>query len=127
MENIMENIYKNKIHLEPPTGLLNDPNGLCFFNDTYYLFHQWNRFKCDHSYKEWGLFTSTDLLNWKHQGSAILPDTPKDSHGVYSGSAITADQRLRIFYTGNTRNKLGLRKSYQNIAESTDGHTYIKK
>lgn len=123
----MKNIYKNKIHLEPPTGLLNDPNGLCFFDDTYYIFHQWNRFKCDHSYKEWGLFTSNDLISWKHHGSAILPDTPKDSHGIYSGSAIVYKQKLRVFYTGNTRNELGLRKSYQHIAESIDGNTYIKK
>lgn len=122
----MENHYKNLIHLEPPNGLLNDPNGLTYFNGEYYVFHQWNRFSCNHTYKEWGLFKSKDLLNWKHEGSAILPDCMTDSHGVYSGSAVATDNELKIFYTGNTKNQLK-RKSYQCIVESKDGRTFIKK
>ncbi|WP_082785087.1 glycoside hydrolase family 32 protein [Streptococcus halotolerans] len=122
----MKNHYKNKIHLEPPQGLINDPNGLSYFNGEYYVFHQWNRFSCNHTYKEWGLFKSKDLLTWEHKGSAILPDSQIDSHGVYSGSAVVAEDKLRIFYTGNTKSKFG-RKSYQCLVESEDGQTFIKK
>lgn len=122
----MRNHYKNNFHLEPPQGLLNDPNGLVYFQGNYYVFHQWNRFACDHTYKEWGLFTSPDLLRWKHQGSALLPDSKQDSHGVYSGSAVTFKQGLKVFYTGNVK-KSQLRKSYQKMAVSIDGRTFIKK
>lgn len=79
----MENIHKNILHLEPSRGLLDDPNGLVQFNGKYYVFHQWNRFGLDHSYKEWGLFTSSDLLHWHHEGSAILPDSMLDKDGRY--------------------------------------------
>lgn len=121
----MKNIHKNNIHLEPPRGLLNDPNGLSYFRGKYHVFHQWNRFECNHSYKEWGLFTSENLIDWIHEGSAILPDSNKDRHGVYSGSAIVVHDKLRIFYTGNTKYG-GIRKSYQCLASSDDGRTYLK-
>ncbi|MEY8463224.1 glycoside hydrolase family 32 protein [Streptococcus merionis] len=119
------NYYKNNFHLEAPNGLINDPNGISYFQGTYYVFHQWNRFACDHSYKEWGLFLSENLVDWSHSGSAILPDSPQDSHGVYSGSAIVFNNELRIFYTGNTKLN-STRKSYQQSVVSKDGQTFLK-
>ena len=58
-------IKRQKYHLEPDRGLLNDPNGLVFYKDMYHVFFQWNRFEKNHSYKEWGHFTSKDLLHGK--------------------------------------------------------------
>lgn len=84
----MDNLYKMTYHIEPNRGLINDPNGFIQYKDTYYFFHQWNRFGLDHSYKEWGLFTSKDMLHWQSQGSAILPDREEDRNGVHSGSSI---------------------------------------
>ena len=121
----MENLYKNHYHLEPPRGLLNDPNGLTYFQGNYYVFHQWNRFVLNHSYKEWGLFTSNDLLRWKHQESALLPDSEKDLSGVYSGSAIVIEDKLHLFYTGNSKIN-GSRRSLQCQAISEDGKTFQK-
>lgn len=79
----------------------------------------------DHGYKEWGAFTSSDLNNWDHLGSALLPDSKEDSDGVYSGSAIEHDNKLYVFYTGNTKNS-GTRKTYQRMAYSSNGCTFIK-
>ena len=53
-------IKRQKYHLEPDRGLLNDPNGLVFYKDMYHVFFQWNRFEKNHSYKERGHFTSKD-------------------------------------------------------------------
>ena len=121
----MENLYKNHYHLEPPRGLLNDPNGLTYFQGNYFVFHQWNRFDLNHNYKEWGLFTSKDLLRWKHQGSALLPDSDKDLSGVYSGSAIVIEDKMHLFYTGNSKID-GRRRSLQCQAISEDGKTFQK-
>ena len=79
----------------------------------------------DHGYKEWGAFVSSDLNNWEHLGSALLPDSKEDSEGVYSGSAIEHDNKLYVFYTGNTKNN-GTRKSYQRMACSSNGCTFTK-
>lgn len=121
----MENTYRNFFHIEPKKGLLNDPNGLIHFNNKYYFFHQWNRYEVNHCYKEWGLFTSADLVNWVNEGSAILPDGPEDKDGVYSGSAIENNGEMYLFYTGNVKDN-GIRKSYQKMAISKDGRTFIK-
>lgn len=122
----MENLYKMTYHIEPDRGLMNDPNGFIQYKDTYYFFHQWNRFRLDHSYKEWGLFTSKDMVHWKSQGSAVVPDREEDRNGVHSGSSIEYDGKLYLFYTGSNKSN-GIRKSCQCIAVSEDGQTFIKQ
>lgn len=119
-------IKRQKYHLEPDRGLLNDPNGLVFYKDMYHVFFQWNRFEKNHSYKEWGHFTSKDLLHWNWEGSALLPDQFYEQNGVYSGSALIKDGQLRLFYTGNNKSG-GVRKSSQCLAVTEDGKTFQKK
>ncbi|MBM6751571.1 glycoside hydrolase family 32 protein [Mediterraneibacter glycyrrhizinilyticus] len=116
---------KQHFHLEPPRGLLNDPNGLSYFNGKYYVFFQWNRFVKDHSYKEWGMFTSPDMVRWTFEGSALLPDQTYDMCGVYSGSGLVIDEKLYLFYTGNVK-KGGKRKSHQCMAVTENGQKFLK-
>ena len=33
--------YRQKFHIQPTTGLLNDPNGFAYFNGEYHLFYQY--------------------------------------------------------------------------------------
>lgn len=116
---------RQQYHLEPDCGLLNDPNGLAYFKGKYHVFFQWNRFAKNHSYKEWGLFTSPDLCSWEFEGSAILPDQSYDKDGVYSGSGYVIQDKLYLFYTGNTK-ACGKRKSRQCMAVSEDGKKFLK-
>lgn len=113
-------------HLEPYRGLMNDPNGLARFKGKYYVFFQWNRFEKNHSYKEWGYFTSEDMVDWEFSGSALVPDRRFDCDGVYSGSAIEIDGMLYIFYTGNNKQN-GIRTSRQCLAVTEDGKKFLKK
>lgn len=122
----MNNPYKMSYHIEPAKGLMNDPNGLIQFKGTYYFFHQWNRFGLDHSYKEWGLFTSKDMIHWESQGSAVLPDREEDYHGIHSGSSIEYDGRMYLFYTGSNKRN-GIRKSCQCVAVSDNGQVFVKQ
>ena len=120
-------INKKQIyHLEPPKGLMNDPNGLAYFNNEYYVFFQWNKFEKNHTYKEWGLFKSSDMIEWKFYGTSLKPDKEYDVKGVYSGSGIIIDEKLHLFYTGN--NKINnMRKSSQCLAISQDGKFFHKE
>lgn len=115
-----------KYHLESDVGLLNDPNGLVYFKNKYYIFFQWNRFEKSHNYKEWGLFTTVDFKNWNFRRSAIVPDQEYDLDGVYSGSAYVIKDKLHIYYTGN-RKKNGIRKSSQCLVVTEDGKKFEKK
>lgn len=90
-------------HLEPQTGLLNDPNGFSFFNGKFQLFYQNWPFGPAHGLKQWVHTESSDLIHFKETGIKLEPDHPHDSHGAYSGSAYAIDDKLFLFYTGNVR------------------------
>jgi beta-fructofuranosidase len=108
-----ESNFLPRCHIRPQSGLLNDPNGFSYYNGKWRLFYQAFPFGAAHGLKSWGYLTSRDLVRWKYEGLAILPDTPFDSCGAYSGSAIEAGKALNIFYTGNAMNENGKRLSCQ--------------
>ncbi|SES35884.1 sucrose-6-phosphate hydrolase [Salisediminibacterium halotolerans] len=113
-------------HVMPPVGLLNDPNGWIHWNGVYHLFYQWNPFAPDHSTKFWGHVTSTDLVHWKEEPTALVPSEWYETHGCYSGSAIDYNGKLTLMYTGNVKDEHNERSSYQCTAASADGTTFVK-
>ncbi|AMV61446.1 Sucrose-6-phosphate hydrolase (EC 3.2.1.B3) [Pediococcus damnosus] len=108
--------WRTDYHIQPATGLLNDPNGFSYFNGKWQLFYQSYPFGPVHGLKSWFHIESKDLVHWKNIGPALLPDSKFDSQGVYSGSALPVKNSLFIMYTGNTRDTNWRRHSYQNGA-----------
>lgn len=91
-------------HLQPPTGWLNDPNGLCVYKGQYHAFYQYAPFAADGSgAKFWGHAVSTDLVHWQPLPVMLCPDQPYDIHGVYSGSALVEGEEMYLYYTGNVK------------------------
>ncbi|MBO1305175.1 sucrose-6-phosphate hydrolase [Enterococcus sp. 669A] len=103
-------------HIQPESGLLNDPNGFSYFNGKWYLFYQAYPMGAVHGVKSWYQLTSENLIDWQPEGFALLPDSSYDSHGVYSGSGIVVDDELVLAYTGNVRDENWQRQSYQMLA-----------
>lgn len=100
----MKNDFRQKLHLEPLKGWLNDPNGLSFFNGEYHVYFQYSPDSAEGKGRKcWGHWCSPDLLNWKFTGTVLLPDTPEDRSGVYSGCGFVKDDTLYLFYTGNVK------------------------
>jgi len=58
---IEQSSYRQHFHIQPETGLLNDPNGLMFYNGTYYVSHQWFPLGAVHGLKYWFNYTSRHL------------------------------------------------------------------
>ncbi|PLT33413.1 sucrose-6-phosphate hydrolase [Bacillus sp. V5-8f] len=108
--------WRQTFHIQPHTGLLNDPNGFSYYNGFYHLFYQWFPLGPVHGMKYWYHVKSKDLVNWEDVGIGIEPDRDYDSHGAYSGSAIEHEGKLYLFYTGNTRNENWIRHPYQCLA-----------
>lgn len=129
------------IHFMPPTGWLNDPNGLCVFRGTFHVFHQYSpNWPASAAPRGWGHFYSDDLVHWKHQGMVIAPDTPDDASGAYSGSALVvpgaaADggDALYLYYTGNVKEPGEHdyvhegRRANQILVTSDDGFSFSPK
>lgn len=109
--------FRQTYHIQPQTGLLNDPNGLIYFNGQYLLSHQWFPFGAVHGLKYWFHYKGENLVHLKPQGPIIKPDTPFDSHGVYSGSAFEFEGQLYYMYTANQRTASWERKSTQMLAK----------
>ena len=95
--------HRQRFHIQPPVGWLNDPNGLCKVGDTYHVFYQYSPFNPNGGVKMWAHVTSRDLLHWEQQPVMLYPDEPFDCHGAYSGSALYEDGKLWLFYTGNIK------------------------
>lgn len=80
--------WSQRFHLMPEAGWLNDPNGLCQKDGMFHAYYQNSPFDVDGGLKCWGHATSRDLVTWEPGGVVLVPDTPFDCHGVYSGSSV---------------------------------------
>ncbi len=119
--------YRQKFHIQPTTGLLNDPNGFSYYNGEYHLFYQWFPLGPVHGVKHWYHVSSKDLVNWKDCGVGIIPTEYFESHGAFSGTGMVHDDKLYLFYTGNTRNEEWVRRPYQCLAIMDSDNKIIKK
>lgn len=107
---------RNNYHFQPPFGLINDPNGLSYFNGEYNIFFQWNPFSCEHKFKHWGLIKTKDFINYTIPKVVLAPVDYYDKNGCYSGSAIERNGILELLYTGNVKDENDNRLSYQCVA-----------
>ncbi len=125
------------IHLAPPIGRLNDPNGLLVDGDAYHVFYQFGPFHPGRKLVYWGHASSPDLLTWSQHGPAIVPDSAYDRSGAYSGGALVLDDdeaarapagaRFQLFYTGNLKDPVtGVRTSTQALVTSPDLARFTK-
>lgn len=116
-----------RLHLAPPVGRLNDPNGLIYDGTTYHAFYQYSPLHPQQAVF-WRHATSTDLTHWEDQGTAIAPISWYDKSGCYSGSGFVApDGRYEFFYTGNVKDAAGNRNTYQALFTSQDqGRTFTR-
>lgn len=115
--------FRQKLHLMPPVGWLNDPNGLCQFKGIYHAFFQYSPFNAEGGVKMWGHYTSRNMIDWEYQGVTLYPDQPFDCSGVYSGCAFIEDGEMYLYYTGNV--KLEDRDDYDYINGGREANTVL--
>lgn len=86
--------YRPRIHFTAEKYIINDPNGLIYYQGEYHLFHQYNIEEQIH----WGHAVSTDLVHWKRLPLAIFPD---EIGQIWSGSIVADEKnhRLAAFFT----------------------------
>ena len=100
--------HRPRYHFLPPSGWMNDPNGLIQWEGRYHLFYQYSPefgdVPASHhtaTLKHWGHAVSDDLVHWEHWPVALTP-TPggPDKDGCYSGCAVDNDGVPTLVYTG---------------------------
>ena len=103
-----ENEFINKINIEEkplfhfsaPVGWINDPNGFSSFNKEYHLFYQYHPYSTNWGPMHWGHSKTKDFIKWENLPIALAPDEKYDDKGCFSGSAIEADGKHILLYTG---------------------------
>lgn len=101
IEKVNSDPNRLKFHLMPPTGFMNDPNGLYQKDGVYHIYFQYTLFNPDWGLKTWGHYTTRDMLAFKEEEPFLYPDIREDRGGVFSGSAYIAENKIHFFYTGN--------------------------
>ena len=115
--------FRQKFHLIPPTGWLNDPNGLCQSDGVFHAFFQYSPFDPEGGAKLWGHYTSRNMIDWEDTGVPLYPDQPFDCSGVYSGCAYLEDGQMYLYYTGNV--KLEDRDDYDYVNTGREANTVL--
>lgn len=82
-------------HYVNPEGNLNDPNGLCFWQDNWHLFYQ--AYPPEDPRQHWGHAISKDLIHWRDLPYAIYPDPEKC---CFSGATFVEENRVIAMYHG---------------------------
>lgn len=125
-ERVMKSRWRTQFHVQTPAGLLNDPNGFCFWNGRWHLFYQWFPFGAVHGMKHWYHVSSDDLVTWKNEGIALKPSRYEERNGCYSGCAYPDGDELYLVYTGNCKDDNNVRFVNQLMAKM-DVHGTVTK
>lgn len=96
--------YRPAYHFVSPENMLNDPNGLCFWQGRWHLFYQAypaDEFPDPTDIKKrrqhWGHAVSDDLVHWRDLPYAIYPGPERM---CFSGSTVVEEDRVVAFYPG---------------------------
>ena len=112
--------FRPVYHHSPQYGWMNDPNGMFYKDGVYHLYYQWNPYGSQWENMTWGHSTSTDLIHWQAQPTAIETDA---LGSIFSGSCVVDKKNDRVvaFYTSAGQHQT------QSMAVSRDnGRTFEK-
>ena len=97
--NLYSETLRPQIHYSGRRGLINDVNGMIYYNGQYHLYYQHDPFNWEGAdQKFWGHAISTDMVHWQELPEAIYPYAYGD--WVWSGSAVIDSANTGGFQTG---------------------------
>ena len=123
MNHCEKDYYRPVYHITPPSGWMNDPNGLIQFKGKYHVFYQYYPDAPRDGPKHWGHVRSDDMIHWEQLPIALKPDAEYEQ-GCWSGSAVDNNGELTLIYTAHHDGRNP--KETQCAAFSSDGVNFVK-
>lgn len=115
-----------RLHLTPPAGWMNDPNGMFSVDGQLHVTYQYHPDAPEWGRMSWGHAASRDLLHWEHLPVALTPgDTGPDTFGCWSGCIVDVRPEARLLYTA-VRLEGETRVATICQARSTDRANWVK-
>lgn len=99
-ENKVIETYRQKAHLQPPIGWMNDPNGFLTIAGEQHVFYQYYPYDSVWGPMHWGHAKTKNGREWIHLPVALAPDEAYDQKGCFSGTAMLTKETLTLMYTG---------------------------
>jgi fructan beta-fructosidase len=100
--NLYSELLRPQVHYSSKRGLINDVNGMVYYNGQYNLYYQHNpyslNFDANGAERNWGHAVSPDMVHWQELPEAIYPHSYND--WVWSGSAVIDSANTGGFKTG---------------------------
>jgi len=114
--------YRPQFHFSPPSGWMNDPNGMVFYAGEYHLFYQYYPDSTVWGPMHWGHAISKDMVNWENLPIALYPD----SLGlIFSGSAVVDWKNTTGFGTEENPPLVAI-FTYHNVDREKSGRTDVE-
>lgn len=107
--------FRPALHLTPPKGWMNDPNGLVKVGDTWHVFYQHDPDSTTHGPMHWGRASTLDFMDWTHHPIALAPE---GGWMCYSGSAIETDDGVKVFFTDHKSLPGGQERQNQSLVHA---------
>jgi fructan beta-fructosidase len=70
-EERLNETYRPQYHFSPGENRMGSPISIIKTDSVYHLFYQWNPFNLSQGFVNWGHASSSDLIQWKHEGISI--------------------------------------------------------
>nr|QIX12408.1 MDL5 [Mayetiola destructor] len=127
---LYDELYRPQLTFSPPSGWINDPNGLVYYDGVFHLFCQYNPNSTLHGNLHWYHAISPDLVHWENLGIALAPT---NGNLIFSGSAIIdhgnvtglqANDDKKTLIAIFTAHDLSTNEENQWLAYSNDGPEY---
>jgi len=87
--------HRPAYHYVNPEAMLNDPNGLCYWQGRWHLFYQ--AYPPEDTRQHWGHAISDDLARWRDLPYCIYPNPERC---CYSGATLVEKDRVIAMYHG---------------------------
>lgn len=114
--------YRPQYHFSPPSGWMNDPNGMVYYAGEYHLFYQYYPDSTVWGPMHWGHAISKDMVNWENMPIALYPD----SLGyIFSGSAVVDWKNTSGFGTSENPPLIAI-FTYHNMDYEKSGRTDVE-
>ena len=97
--------------------MLNDPNGICFWQGRWHLFYQ--AYPPEDTRQHWGHAISDDLVRWRDLPYCIYPNPERC---CYSGATLVEEDRVIAMYHGTVAGNMVAVSKRSPAAQLGEGH-----